>query len=302
MNELEPKLEISLAAGVMGSFPEYLEFARDHSVNALAVPERLWRFMVNTAENWTMVSSFWRQVGKSKRSIILASNPALISASSLYAMELEFLRKLGYLAAPSGTKLDFGGEPDGRALGQAPSKRTLGPLQLFQQRFFPQSTFRAKMQRKLTPKGSDLDFEEKVRQSLPFLFLNFAARVVLNQYFPAAFGNAVVVLAAATLVIRVVRDRDEIRIDVAPAQAPKEWSHLTLALAAVDGNKQHPVVSSCISLRQGAALLGDSCESLIAAFLPGAYEDTKRIMQDIATAELKEWVLKFNSATLTNSP
>jgi hypothetical protein len=217
-------------------------------------------------------------------------------------MELEFLRKLGYLAAPSGTKLDFGGEPDGRALGQAPSKRTLGPLQLFQQRFFPQSTFRAKMQRKLTPKGSDLDFEEKVRQSLPFLFLNFAARVVLNQYFPAAFGNAVVVLAAATLVIRVVRDRDEIRIDVAPAQAPKEWSHLTLALASVDGNKQHPVVSSCISLRQGAALLGDSCESLIAAFLPGAYEDTKRIMQDIATAELKEWVLKFNSATLTNSP
>jgi hypothetical protein len=302
MNELEPKIEILLAAGVIGCFPDYLEFARDHSVNAMAVPERLWRVMVNTGENWTMVSSFWRQVGRSKRSIILASNPALISTSSLYAMELEFLRKLGYVAAPCGTRLDFGSQPIVRALGQAPSKSTLGPLQLFIRKFFPQSTFRAKMQRKLTPKGSDPDFEEKVRQGLPFLFRDFSASVVSNQCFPTAFGNAVVVLAVATLVIRVVRDRDEIRIDVAPAHAPKDWRQLTLALAAVEGSKQNPVVSSCISLRQGAAFLMDSFESLRAAFLPESYETTKRMMHDIETTKLKEWVLKFNSATLTNVP
>jgi hypothetical protein len=300
MDELEPRLDILLLAGVMGCFPDYLEFARDYSVNALAVPERLWRVMVNTAENWTMVSSFWRQVGRSKRSIILASNPALISTGSLYAMELEFLRKLGYLAVPSGTRLDFGGEPIVRALGQAPSKSTLGPIQQFLQKFFPQSTFRAKMQRKLTPKGSDSDFEEKVRQGLPFLFRDFSASVVSNQCFPAAFGNAVVVLAVATLLIRVVRDRDEIRIDVAPAHAPKEWRQLTLALAAVDSSEQNPVMSSCISLRQGAALFRDGFESLRAAFMPERYEFTKRVMQDIETTKLQEWVLKFNSPTLAN--
>jgi hypothetical protein len=302
MDELEAKPEILLVAGVMGCFPDYLEFAREHSVNALAVPERLWRVMVNTAENWTMVSSFWRQVARSKRSIVLTSNPGLIPSSSLYAMELELLRKLGYLAAPCGTRLDFRGEPIARVLGQTPWKSSLGPLQLFVHKFFPQSTFSAKMQRKLTPKGANPDFEQKARQGMPFLFQDFSASVVSNHGFPAAFGNAVLVLAAATLLVRVVRDRDELRVDVAPAHAPTEWRLLTVALAAIEGNKQNPVVASCISMRQGAALLEPGFASLRAAFSPGTYEATKRTMQEIETTKLMEWVAKFNCAPPVNVP
>lgn len=66
MNQLEPQFEVLLAAGVTGCFPEYLEVANNLSLDALAVPESLWRFLTNNSAHWTVVSSFWRQVGKSK--------------------------------------------------------------------------------------------------------------------------------------------------------------------------------------------------------------------------------------------
>ena len=195
MNELEPQFEVLLAAGVMGSFPEYLEVANNLSLDALAVPERLWRFLTNNSAHWTTVSSFWRQVGKSKLSIILASNPGLISTGSLYAMELEFLRTLNYFADPSGTRLDFGSIVNGKVEARKASKATLSPIQKFLHKFFPKSKVRERMQRSLKPDGNEPDLEEKVRQGLRFLFRGLSATVVSNHRFPRAFGNAILVCA-----------------------------------------------------------------------------------------------------------
>jgi hypothetical protein len=278
----------------MGCFPDYLEFSRDHNINALAVPERLWRVMVNSGELWTMISSFWRQVARSKRSIILASNPGLISSSSLFAMELEFLGKLGYLPDPTGARLDFGHGIVAKAVGHTPSAGPLSLIQSFVRKLFPQSTFRAGMQRKLMPKGSDPAFEEKVRQGLSFLLRDFSACVVSNQHFPGAFGNVVLILAIAPLLLRVVRDRDELRIDVAPAREPTQWRLLTVAVAAAEGNTQNPVLASCIRVHQAAALLEARFESLRAAFLPESYATIEKAMWDIETTKLKDWVAKFN--------
>ncbi len=292
MNEMEPQSHVFLAAGVAGCFPEYLEAASDLSLNALAVPERLWRFFVNNSEQWTTVSSFWRQVGKSKNSIILATNPGLIATGGMYAMELEFLRKLGYSADQSGTRLDFGSGLE-VVLGKTP-KISLSPIQVLLRKFFPRSTFRERMRRALKPDGTDPELEEKVRQGLRFLFRNLPASIVSNHRFPRAFGNAVLVVAADTVLMRVVRDRDELRFDVASANSPKEWRPLPVALAAVQGNAQNPVLASRVSIHQSGALLEAGFEPLRAAFSPEKYPITKTSMQEIERTKRDEWVEKFN--------
>lgn len=106
----------------MECFPENLEMAGKLSVKALAVPKRLWRCWVNSGNYLTFLNSFWRGVGITKRSILLASNPELIFAGGLYFMELEILRKLGYVADSSGKRLEFGREQIGNATGHPPTK------------------------------------------------------------------------------------------------------------------------------------------------------------------------------------
>jgi hypothetical protein len=75
-------------------------------------------------------------------------------------MELEFLRKLGWLSNTTGTRLDFGQGLSTKAVGQTPSGGSFSLLQTFVRKLFPQSTFRASMQRKLMPKDSDPAIEE----------------------------------------------------------------------------------------------------------------------------------------------
>lgn len=301
MNEMAPQPDVFLAGGVAGCFPEYLEAASNLSLNALVVPERLWRFFVNNGSQWTMVSSFWRRVGKSKNSIILAANPGLIATGGMYAMELEFLRKLGYSAHPSGTRLDFGSGLSGEVVRGKALKTSLSPIQVFLRKLFPRSTFRERMQRTLKPDGTAPELEEKVQQGLRFLFQNLSARVVSNHHFPRAFGNAVLVVAADTVLIRVVRDRDELRFDVASANSPKEWRPLPVALAAVQGNAQNPVLASCVSIHRGGALLEAGFEPLRAAFSPENYPITKTSMQEIERTKWDEWVEKFNRAPIVNT-
>ena len=301
MNEMEPQSDVFLAAGVAGCFPEYLEAASYLSLNALAVPERLWRFFVNNSSQWTTVISFWRRVGKSKNSIILATNPGLIATGTMYAMELEFLRKLGYFAHPSGTRLDFGSGLSGEVVRGKVPKISMSPIEVFLRKFFPRSAFRERMQRTLKPNGTDPELEEKVRQGLRFLFRNLSASVVSNHRFPRAFGNAVLVVAADTVLIRAVRDRDELRFDVASANSPKEWRPLPVALAAVQGNAQNPVLASCVSIHQGGALLEAGFEPLRAAFSPENYPITKTSMQEIERTKRDEWVEKFNRASILST-
>lgn len=194
----------------MGCFPEYLQLAGQCSVNALAVPERMWRVMTGTGEAWTMLSAFWRTTARRKLGILLATNPGLVSTSSLYAMEIEFLRKLGYAPNRAGTRLDFGGEAK-TAPGSAPSISPRATVGGFLRKLLPNASPQARMRKALTPRGTDPALEETVRKSLHFLFRDSSTAIVSNYRFPAAFGNAAVTMAASTLLVRVIRDRDELR-------------------------------------------------------------------------------------------
>src|SRR5438477_5580000 len=139
----------------MGEFPEYVEFARKYEINAVVVPERFWRIYRNTGTTWDFFSAFWRTTARRKASIALTSNPGLISSGSLYAMEMNFLRSLGYCASRDGTRLDFGRRLTVVATETAPFKRPPNPIQEFLRRVLPFPRFSGRMRRVLSSSGPD---------------------------------------------------------------------------------------------------------------------------------------------------
>jgi len=279
----------------MGNFPEALELAEHASSGAFAVPERLWRFSSNTGDQWQMINAFWRATARKRASILLASNPGLISGSSTYSMELDYLRSLGFFADPTGTRLDFGRGFSQEAIAAANSpQRSGGILSSVVRKLLPQSSARARMHHCLTPSGSDPKLEEAVRGELSFLFQEFSAAVISNHKYPAACGNAVVVVSTNTVAVRVVRDRDEFRLDVAPAHAPAEWKPLTAAAVAVSGDAQNAAIDWYTSLPRGAKLLQDTWDLLSAAFSQKRYSATTNIIKQVEDTKRKEWVSRFS--------
>jgi hypothetical protein len=75
---------------------------------------------------------------------------------------------------------------------------------------------------------------------MSFLFDRYGASVISNLYFPDAFGNAILIIQTRVMQLRVVRDRDEVRVDVASLQNPAEWVDSAFALAAIEaGSGNH---------------------------------------------------------------
>jgi hypothetical protein len=212
-------------------------------------------------------------------------------------MELEFLRTLGFFADSTGTRLDFGQGPS-EAIAAAPRKKPGGILRWLAAKLLPQSSPGTRMRRCLTPGGADSKLEEAVRGELSFLFRQHSATVTSNHRYPAACGNAIIVLAANGLFIRVIRDRDEILVDLAPAHAPTKWKLLSVAVAAVQTTDKNPALVSWASLERAGRLLEDNWESLDAAFAPERYASTQSTILEIEAAKLAEWVAKFNPPAL----
>jgi hypothetical protein len=150
------------------------------------------------------------------------------------------------------------------------------------------------MRRCLTPRGSDPKFEEAVREELSFLFRKFSASVSSNHKYPSACGNAIVALSTTTLAVRVVRDRDEFRIDVAPAHAPTQWRLLAVAAVAASADIQNSVVDTYTSLTRGAKQLEDNWDLLSTTFSPERYSATTNIMEQIENAKRMDWVSRFS--------
>src|SRR5260221_2530388 len=108
------------------------------------------------------------------------------------------------------------------------------PISSFLRRLFPGSSTNSRIKTALTSNGSDVKFEEAIRRQMSFLFERYGASVVSNQYFPDAFGSAILIIRTQMLQLRVVRDRDEIRVDIDHLQDPAEWVDSAFALAAIE--------------------------------------------------------------------
>jgi hypothetical protein len=68
---------------------------------------------------------------------------------------------------------------------------------------------------------------DDIRENLGFLFDEHGALIIPNtRSYPRSANYAVVTIAVAHMLFRFVRGRDEFRVDVAPAHAPKDWQEV----------------------------------------------------------------------------
>jgi hypothetical protein len=135
---------------------------------------------------------------------------------------------------------------------------------------------------------------------MSFLFERYGASVVSNHYFPNAFGNAIVVIRTQKLKLRVVRDKDEVRVDIAPLDEPEEWVDCAFALAAIEsvaGNYRFSLDRAITSI---ARHLDPQFDLLQEAFAPDLYSFTKQKIAEISELERTKAVERFNGMTSTN--
>jgi hypothetical protein len=93
----------------------------------------------------------------------------------------------------------------------------------------------------LRPLGRCLDRKDShkltsdIQQSLGFLFTRYHAIIVANgvRRLPPNFGPTIVTISVENIMIRVLRGRGELNIEVAPAFAHSDWHDLSLILAAI---------------------------------------------------------------------
>jgi hypothetical protein len=142
-----------------------------------------------------------------------------------------------------------------------------------------------------------MKFEESVRRQMKFLFERFGATTISNDYFPDAFGNAILIVETKTLRLRVVRDRDEVRVDVAPSGNPTDWVDSAFALAAIEAESANYSFSLDRAITSIARHLDPKFEALQDAFTPDRYPDTREKIMQIAELERAKAVGRFNAAT-----
>lgn len=147
----------------------------------------------------------------------------------------------------------------------------------------------------LTPSGSDKEFEDAVRRQVAFLFDRFGAVVVSNDYFPRAFGNAILVLETKGLRLRVVRDRDEVRLDIAPLHHPTEWVDSAFALASLENEFSTSGLRLDRTLSSIAEHLEPKLQLLQEAFSQERYQSTRQRVMEISEIQRRRAVQRLNA-------
>jgi hypothetical protein len=134
-----------------------------------------------------------------------------------------------------------------------------------------------------------------IRRQLAFLFDRFGASIISNQYFPGAFRNAILVIETKMLRLRVVRDRDEVRVDVAPFHNPTEWVDSAFALAAIEVGSGGPQFSVHRAITSIGRHLDPKFEALQDAFTLDKYPDTRQKIMQIYELERKKAIERINA-------
>jgi hypothetical protein len=284
--------ELVFVTSVIGRFPECIEVAAKFNLDTLVTSERTWKFVTLSGDLDTMSRAYWRQIARAKQGIILASNPSLAPSISLYGVDLSVLRGIGYIPDYSGTRLRHKDSNPFSGLRQPLQSSLPKSVKDFLGKLFPGATPTARMQRALTPAGSDRSLEEKAREELRAAFRDPSARVISSQKFPQAFGNAILIISVGSLHLRIVRDRSDFWLDVAPAHAPSRWRPLQLVIGTIQGYPERPL-PSCINLRHAGALLESALSPLIEAHLPENFAATKAAIDQSESRILRDWIKGF---------
>ena len=127
----------------------------------------------------------------------------------------------------------------------------------------------------------EFDFDEFVVEGdavAAFAFIAFSTRprVLLNEYDPRSFGNAVVVLEGDAVRVKVVRDRDQLFVDLAP-RGFGEWfdESVVLQLVGAEETARELAAAEWRELRPSADAIRLGFASVVERFQPERWAQTR---------------------------
>ncbi len=117
-------------------------------------------------------------------------------------------------------------------------------------------------------------FLRRVQSAFGSLITHYGFRVVADSYNADNFGNAMVILEASNIRVRVLTDRGDVFVDVAGRLSPNDWHMLQRALQAITGRKDPS--EGPLHLEEAAKLLDQNMALLDEGFTSECFANTKR--------------------------
>jgi len=145
----------------------------------------------------------------------------------------------------------------------------------------------------MTKPASDPCFERDVREAFAFIAGPTGPRLLLSEYSPESFGNAIVVLEGDALRVRVKRDRSQLLVDLAP-RGRSEWfdEHVVLQLVGATEAAQALAAGEWRALAPSAEAIHAHFSTIVARFQSDAWSQTRsdlKSLQERRARELFSW-------------
>lgn len=122
----------------------------------------------------------------------------------------------------------------------------------------------------MVTRARDQEFEQAVRAAFAFVSHGRLPKVVRSIYDPDAFGNAAVELAGEQLRVRIVRDRSQILVELAPL-GHDEWFDEQVVLESVGA-----VPDTKLTLDSSASAIGRHFTAIVRSFDSANWESTRK--------------------------
>lgn len=139
---------------------------------------------------------------------------------------------------------------------------------------------------------------QEIRQALPFLFSQYKGRVVPSEgiIFPEPFDYSTVTVLTDDLLIRFIRGRGELGVNIAPAERPNDWHELPRVIRAMHG-AEDVGYGNVADLSEAAGLLQANIEQLNRVLCGQRYEEIKNRLAEAYKrdrAAMREWEFEMN--------
>ena len=133
----------------------------------------------------------------------------------------------------------------------------------------------------------DKQLERSAHEAFAFLFSDWNAKIVESRYERQNFGNGLVVIRAGNLLVRILRDRGQVSVEVGPENPSQwEWFDLERVIQILHGMTiGWPICDG--TLTDLSRVLRENIPQLMSAFGVEQFQTTKMKLQTALEKALK---------------
>lgn len=129
---------------------------------------------------------------------------------------------------------------------------------------------------------TDARFADEIRTKIPLLFTEYGASIIPTiDPPPRAFDAAFVTLSVRNVILRFLRSRGDLTVEVAPRDLPSELHNLALAAMVIETSQGLGPRKELFDLNDVARLLRTDFHVLNEAFSPQNYPAIKKRLDNI---------------------